>query len=62
MLVLTLTGCEKPQQGWHEERMANWMYTVEYHGHSYIVLNYNSSANGIVHDPDCPCQKKGGQK
>lgn len=58
LLALTLTGCEK---GYQEDRIADWMYTVEYSGHRYVVL-CNSSTTDMVHDPDCPCREKGGSE
>ena len=61
LLALTLTGCEKLTQGYQEDRIADWMYTVEYSGHRYVVLCRNSSTTGMVHDPDCPCREKGGE-
>ena len=61
LLALTLTGCEKLTQGYQEARIADWMYTVEYSGHLYVVLCRNSSTTGMVHDPDCPCREKGGE-
>lgn len=38
-------------------------HTEEYNGHSYIVYDGNSAGKtSILHDPDCPCQKKGETK
>lgn len=62
LLALTLTGCDKPTQGYQEDRIAYWMYTVEYSEHRYVVLCRNPSTTGMVHDPDCPCREKGGER
>lgn len=61
LLALTLTGCEKTEQGlestsglFHEE-----ITTTEYDGHRYIL--YKGYERGdITQDPDCPCREKGG--
>ena len=29
-----------------------------YEGHRYIMFLYNVHMNGVVHDPDCPCNKE----
>ena len=63
LLAVTLTGCGKPEQGlestlglFHEE-----ITTTEYNGHRYILYK-GYERGGITHDPDCPCQKKGGEE
>lgn len=53
------------------------MRILSYHGHRYVCYryyhhsNYNfwgdrgragTSGASIVHDPDCPCHKRGGEK
>ena len=48
LLALTLTGCEKDE---------SWRAKVD--GHAYIVIETNRGV-AMVHDPDCPCHKKGG--
>ena len=63
LCAITLTGCDMHKDYMNSEDMIkdelpNSMYTIEYNGHSYVVLNYNSAANGITHAPDCPCNHK----
>lgn len=70
LLAVTLTGCEKPTQ-------ANTGTTIESgvsrklkaekitrFGHSYVYF-YDQSGGyapvNVIHDPDCPCRKKGGE-
>lgn len=50
LLALTLAGCEKDEA---------WRAKVD--GHAYIVIETNHGV-AMVHDPDCPCHKKGGEK
>lgn len=63
LLALTLTGCEKPTQTQIDTRAASCMSEFNYKGHRYLKYRGGagySSVVGITHDPDCPCQKKGG--
>lgn len=71
LLVLTLTGCEKPTpeerqqiqerlQKIDDEKLSDDLHTVEYNGHSYIIYQ-GRYKGGITHDPDCPCREKGGK-
>lgn len=60
LLALTLTGCESKdiKEGSGFDSWDN-ITTAEYNGHSYIIYKgYNKG--GITHDPNCPCQEKGG--
>ena len=59
LLALTLTGCEKETKEQRDERYSYRIITITYKGHNYIVLSASTWCNGITHDPDCPCQKKG---
>lgn len=34
------------------------VYKFQYNGHNYIMFSESKWANGVVHDPDCPCQNK----
>lgn len=66
LLALMLTGCEdnKTQQQ-IDAKMATEITTFSYKGHNYLKYYHpagNSTVAGITHDPDCPCQKKGGEE
>lgn len=47
LLALTLTGCGEDEA-----------YRMTTDGHAYIVIKTDCGV-GMVHDPDCPCQKGG---
>ena len=69
--ILMLCGCEEQTA---EERLQiqqrleeiddaqrrDDLHTVDYHGHSYIIYQ-GRCKGGIVHDPDCKCEKGGGR-
>lgn len=59
VLALTLAGCEAETKEQRDERYSYHIKTITYKGHNYIVLSVSQRCNGITHDPDCPCQKKG---
>lgn len=66
LLALTLTGCEdnKTQQQIDVE-IASEITEFNYKGHRYLKYYHrtgNVTVAGITHDPDCPCQKKGGEE
>lgn len=50
LLALTLAGCGEEEA-----------YRMKTAGHAYIVIETNRGV-AMVHDPDCPCQKKGGEE
>lgn len=55
LLALTLTGCEENRN--RPIIVNNYdVYTDTIRGHVYLHV----VAGGILHDPDCPCHKKGG--
>ena len=64
LLALTLTGCEDNRtQEQIDVEMETEITTFGYKGHDYLkYYHYAGSATvaGITHDPDCPCQEKGG--
>ena len=59
LLALALAGCEAETKEQRDERYSYHIKTITYKGHNYIVLSVSQCCNGITHDPDCPCQKKG---
>lgn len=69
VLALTLAGCG--ENGWKQgevdtsrNRLNNIddaLNKAEFEGHSYIIYK-GSQKGGIIHDPDCPCRKKGGKE
>ena len=59
LLALTLAGCEKETKEQCDERYSHHITVITYKGHDYIVLSVSKWCNGITHDPDCPCHKKG---
>ena len=61
LLALTLTGCVKETKEQRDERYSHHIKVITYKGHDYIVINMSKYCNGITHDPDCPCHKKGGE-
>lgn len=72
LLALTLAGCKntaanaQPQQNAINYQPYNHpcMSRIYFDGHYYVIYDVGGrvSSPSIVHDPDCPCQKKGGQK
>lgn len=62
LLALTLTGCEAETKEQRDERYYHDIEVITYKGHDYIVLSSTKWSNGITHDPDCPCHKKGGSE
>lgn len=60
LLALTLTGCGQEQLGTNNRlnSLDDAIMKAEYEGHSYIIYKGNRKG-GIIHDPDCPCHKKG---
>ena len=65
LLTLMLTGCIKETKEQCDERysydISDDIEVITYKGHNYIVLSATKWCNGITHDPDCPCKKKGGE-
>lgn len=59
LLALTLTGCKAETKEQRDELYSHHIKVITYKGHNYIVLNISKWCNGITHDPDCPCHKKG---
>ena len=59
LLALTLAGCEAETKEQRDERYSHHIKVITYKGHDYIVINMSKYCNGITHDPDCPCHKKG---
>lgn len=62
LLALTLTGCEAETKEQRDERYSYDIEVITYKGHDYIVLSATKWCNGITHDSDCPCYKKGGSE
>lgn len=61
--VLTMTGCTHGEIGTNN-RLNDFddaIMKAEYEGHSYIIYK-GYYKGGLVHDPDCPCHKKGGRE
>lgn len=45
-----------------KEVTPDYIYRFEYNGHKYIIFKYNGTRNphnvsGVVHDPDCKCNR-----
>ncbi len=70
--LLVSCNCEKPKREMPVEPVKELTETnympfehankFTYEGHSYIVfyshVNVYNDLTGVVHDPDCPCQKR----
>ena len=55
-----MTECESHRE-FVNIKLKNWsktlsVYRYEYDGHKYILFGDAEGSNGVVHDPDCPCQ------
>lgn len=64
LLVMTLTGCEKPTEAQIDHYMANRAIGFDYKGHHYIMFRdggNNNSVGGVVHGPNCRCQESSTQ-
>ena len=60
--ILTMTGCTHGEIDTNN-RLNDFddaIMKAEYEGHSYIIYKGHRKG-GLVHDPDCPCHKKGGE-
>lgn len=59
LVALTLMGCgDNNSQNQNRVRFVDQytIYTDTVRGHVYLYIG----GGGILHDPDCPCQEKGG--
>lgn len=62
LVALTLTGCEKENVSKNDGfDIHDSIQKAEYSGHRYIIYK-GYRKGGITHDPDCLCQKKGGEE
>lgn len=61
LCAIALTGCGELPQKEKDIQYKSSFETVNYKGHKYIVFSRSAYENGITHDPDCPCHKKGGE-
>lgn len=63
LLALTLTGCEENRQDATESGVSRNLHSerITRFGHKYIYF-YDGSYTpvNVTHDPDCPCNEKGG--
>lgn len=61
--MVVFTGCRHNSETHVKEvEFVDHVYRTEYDGHSYIMFKHNGSTNmhnvtGVVHDPDCPCNR-----
>lgn len=72
LLALTLAGCESTAvNAQTQHRVVNrqpqnnpYMSRIYFDGHYYIKYDGGGrvSSPSIVHDPDCRCREKGGEK
>lgn len=66
LLALTLVGCEDNRRDKSESDVSRNLHSekITRFGHVYVYF-YNQtvpySPVNVIHDPDCPCQKKGGE-
>lgn len=61
--VAAMVSCKPTTQLQRDADMADHITEVNYKGHRYLLYKEGYSHRGyggIVHDPDCPCHKKGG--
>lgn len=57
LCAIALTGCEENRN--RPIVVNNYdVYTDTIRGHVYLHV----VAGGILHDPDCPCREKGGER
>lgn len=68
LCAVCLSGCVEESQMGKVDASQRWLneiddkiVTAEYRGHSYIVYK-GPERGGILHDPDCPCHKEGGEE
>lgn len=61
LFALTLVGCKEETKEHYTKMCYPSINTITYKGHDYIILSFATYLNGITHDPDCQCQKKGGE-
>ena len=67
LLALTLASCEDNRQDKTESGISRRLCSerITRFGHSYLYF-YDMSGGyspvNVVHDPDCPCHQKGGEK
>ena len=66
LLALTLAGCEDNRQDKTESGVSRNLTSekITRFGHSYIYF-YDGHGGytpiNVIHNPDCPCKKKGGE-
>lgn len=62
LAIAVLVGCDQMMvhmDGWahpvnsNDDKLDVSLY--EYAGHRYLIFGHTTLANGVVHDPDCPC-------
>lgn len=63
LCAVCLSGCvdnrtPEQRQQYLDNRYDDYIKTVNYRGHSYILYSEYKTGGGITHDPDCPCHNK----
>lgn len=62
LCAVCLSGCDNRNIKESETlSYGDRLITADYHGHRYIIYK-GVKKGGIIHDPDCPCHKKGGEE
>lgn len=63
LAILLLSSCDSMyvhMDGWAEPINSNDrkidVSVYSYNGHQYLIFGSTTLTNGVVHDPDCPCQ------
>lgn len=65
LCAVALTGCEEPTKEQRDAEIASKIEEFSYKGHEYLLYEKyfgKGGVAGLVHDPDCPCHKKGGSE
>lgn len=57
--MAAMVSCEPMTQQQIDADMAACLTEFNYKGHRYLLYKQDYNG-GITHDPDCPCNKKGG--
>lgn len=63
--MVAMVSCDPDTQQQRDADMATHITEFNYKGHRYMLYRSSYSRyaiDGITHDPDCLCCKKGGQK
>ena len=60
LIVLSLTGCGKPETSIKYDSQIRQVIKFEFEGHKYMSFEVwntgHTNVAGIVHDPNCSCQ------